>query len=314
MGAVIGYDALSVFSNQDDSVELNTTLLREKFTISDNLDDLSMPVVATSNRIPLMLLDASGQVSETFIIRAQNMHTTIRMAAQILQTFMRMGPLMARAEAYNFDEALVRILSDHESNYNPHRWVAVYNKGKIVFSVGEYHAFLDVIEKCDSINPGNYDRSVGIAEETFRKMGKDFSIQHESNIGMVIHVKPEIGRCGLVLRNPHKSTTFNFIAETKEEGTNVPPLTCLNACAAFLEGVQLAVRIGMVNEKLRLKKIEKFSAEVKDAQSALRRMAQLNVSVGEMENRFRVHYRPEKPEFSAIVKEAEIFQRKLLNR
>ncbi|MEK7802663.1 MAG: hypothetical protein AAB276_09445, partial [Pseudomonadota bacterium] len=100
--------------------------------------------------------------------------------------------------------------------------------------------------------------------------------------------------------------------EAKEDGDVVPPLTCLNACASFLEGVQLAVRIGMVNEKLRVQKIERFSAEAKDAQSALRRMVQLNVSVGEMENRLNVHYRPEKPEFSMIVKEAEIFQRKLL--
>ncbi|MEK7801750.1 MAG: hypothetical protein AAB276_04780, partial [Pseudomonadota bacterium] len=192
MGTVIGYDTWSVYSNQDDSVELNTTLLREKFTLSDHIDDQVAPVIAMSNRVPLLLLDAAGQVSETFIVRAQNMHTSIRMAAQILQTFMRVGPLMARAEPYRFDEALARILPEHELNYNPHRWVAVYNKGKVIFSSGEYHAFLDVIEKCDSINPGNYDRSVGIAEDTFRKMGKELSIQHESNIGMVIHVKPEI--------------------------------------------------------------------------------------------------------------------------
>lgn len=291
-------------------MELNTTLLRERFTLREQGSDKNEEsLVATSNRIPLVLRDSGGNAVESFIIRTQTMHSAIRMAGLLQQTFARIGPIMARAEAFDFAEAWDRANSDHDTAFNPHRWVAVYCKGKAIFESGERTSFLDVIEKCDSVNPGNYDRAVGIAEETFRKMGRTMSITHESNIGMVFNVRPDVGRCGLILRNPHKSTTFNFTIEPKED--QVSPLLCLNACAAFLEGIQLSVRIGMINEKLRAGAIGKFSPEAKEGQSALKRLAQLDITIDDMNSRFNVRYRPEKPEFPLIVREAEVFQRNL---
>ena len=295
-------------------MELNTTLLRERFILTDIKDAKAAPVIATSNRITLALQQGtSNTTSETFVVRAQNMHSAIRMAACILQTFLRVGPLLVRAEPFDFDDAWRRICSDHEVSFNHNRWVAVYARGKPIFKSGDYHAFLDVIEKCDSVNPGNYDRAVHIAEDTFRKMGRELTIAHEANIGMVIHVKPDMGRCGLILRNPHKSTTFNYMAESKS-GDEVSPLMCLTACAAFLEGVQLAVRVGMINEKIRANILERHAPEAKESQSATRRLKQLEATIIEMEERLSVRYRPEKPEFHAIIQEGELFQRKLLEQ
>ncbi len=298
-----------VLNAGNDALEVNTTLLREKFTIRDIEHEDQAPIVAMSNRFVLPLVTKAGQEPEVFVIRAQNMHCCIRMAAQILQSFIRTGPLMVRAEPFDFIEAWEKSCSEYENAHNLARWVVVYTKGKEVFSFGSRHPFFDVIERCDSKNPGNYDKALLIAEETFGKLGKKVSISYDANIGMVLNVKPEIGRCGLIHRGPEKNATFNFVTEPKEEG-NVSPVLCMNVCAAFLEGLQLAYKIGMVNDKLRLMIIEKYSTEAKVGQAALKRLAELNIEVRSFENRMDVRYRPEKPEFSMMVIDAERFHRK----
>lgn len=291
-------------------MEINTTLLREKFVLRDTDREGDAPILAISNRLVLPLVTRQGQDAEIFVLRAQNMHSCVRMAAQILQTFVRMGPLLVRAEPFDFAEAWGRVCSSHEVDYNPLRWVCVYNKGREIFSAGAHHPFLDVIEKCDSKNPGNYDRAVGLAEETFGKMGRKVSISYEANIGMVLNVNPEIGRCGLIHRGTEKSRTFNFITEP-EEDRKVSPVMCMNVCAAFLEGIQLAFKVGLANDKLRLMLIEKFSTEAKQAQSALRRLAELNLEIKGFDNQSKIRYRPEEPEFSLIITDAERFHRKV---
>ncbi len=291
-------------------MDINTTLLREKFIIRDIEREGDAPIVAMSNRLVLPLVMADGSEPESFVIRAQTMHSCIRMAAQILQSFLRAGPLMARAEPFDFEDAWGKSCSEHETAHNLARWVCVYMKGKEIFSFGARHPFFDVIEKCDSKNPGNYDRALVIAEETFGKMGKKVTISYDANIGMVLNVKPDIGRCGLIHRGPEKNATFNFLTEAKEEG-GISPVLCLNVCAAFLEGLQLAYRVGIINDKIRLMLVEKFSTEGLICQSALKRLAELNIEVRSFENRMNVRFRPEKPEFSDMVTEAERFHRKM---
>lgn len=290
-------------------MEINTTLLREKFTIRDTDNEGNAPIVATSNRLVLPLVVGKAEESEVFVIRAQNMHCCIRMAAQILQTFQRMGPLLVRAEPYDFQAAWDRICSNYEVECNLARWLCVYHKGKEIFSTSPHHPFLDVIEKCDSKNPGNYDLAVRMAEETFTKMGKKVSITYESNIGMVLNVSPGTGRCGLIHRGPEKNSTFNFVAEAK--GDRVSPVMCMNVCAAFLEGIQLAFKIGTTNDKLRLMILDRGSTEVYHARLALVRMEELNAEVLTFENTFKVRFRPEKPEFHKIVTEAEKYHRRV---
>ncbi len=268
------------------------------------------PLTAVSNRLAVPLRDARGKIAETFIVRAQNMHICLRMAAKIVQTYGRAGPLMVRAAPFDFEGAYDSFTEDHERKFNPDRWVAVYHAGKLVFESGTRHPFLDVIEKCDAKNPGNYDESVHVAEDMFAKMGKPITINHDSNIGFVITVGRDNGRCGLILRNPNKRTTFNFIAEDKGEN-KVTITQCLVVAAAYLEGIQIAFHIGMTNEKLRLGLITRYSDDDKRADSGRRRLGRLNAEIRNFENSLDVRYRPEKPEFSTVVIDAEYFARDL---
>lgn len=293
-------------------MDFNTTLLREKFVIRDDKGEhiAGHPVIAMSNRMVVPLIDRRGKVAETFVVRAQHMHSCIRMAAKIAQSYTRAGPLMIRAEKYNFGEAWENITEDHERKFNPDRWVAVYFDGKLIFSNGTHHPFLDMIEKCEAKNPGNYDDAVKIAEEAFAKSGKHVTIDHEANIGLVVNVKEKEGKCGLILRNPNKKTTFNFSAHSKGEHT-VTIAQCLVVAAAYLEGIQLCYLIGNINEKARLAMVAKFSHDDMLADSARRRLGRLNAEIRNFETVLNVRYRPERPEFSAIVIEAERFAREV---
>lgn len=290
-------------------MEVNTTLLREKFVIRDAENSGAPPMVAVSNRLSLALYDANGLLADTFIVRAQNMHTCLRMSARILQSFMLKGPILSHEPPFDFAEAWEKACSDYEISHNKNRWVAIYNKGNEVYSSGEPHSFLGIIEKCDSKNPNNYDQSVQMAEEAFSKMGRKVSISYEANIGMVLNVKSEIGRCGLVYRGVDKTSTFNFTTEPADT-PKVSAVHCVNICACYLEGLQLAHHIGITNDKLKLELIQKFSPEDKQAEQALHRIAELGVEIQIFLSRYKLKFRPEQPEFSQAIIDAERAHRK----
>ena len=130
-------------------MDFNTTLLREKFVIRDMKGDINdKPLVAMSNRIAVNLTDARGITLETIIVRAQNMHMCIRMAGKIVQTFRAQGPILVRNIPYDWEDTWERLIGEHERTHNPDLWVAVFARGRRLFTRGEYHPFLDLIEKC----------------------------------------------------------------------------------------------------------------------------------------------------------------------
>jgi hypothetical protein len=288
-------------------MDFNTTLLREKFIIRDVLNAVSDDaLIATSNRISVNLIDERGVTVETIIVRAQNMHLCIRMASKILQSFQRSGPLLIREIPYDWADAWAHIIGAHERKHNNKRWVAVFAKGTCLFKEGAYHAFLDLIEKCDTVNPDNYDSSVRLAEDAFNQIGKNVSVDYEANIGLVVFVEKGQGRCGIILRNSERNSTFNFKLEATKERP-VSAVQCMNVCAAFLEGIQLSFVIGMANEKERLGLLSKSDPDFVTAASARRRLGGLNAEIRTFENTMPVFYRPERPEFGELVSEAERF-------
>ncbi len=293
-------------------MDFSTTLLREKFIIRemDNKESSRIPMTAVSNRVMLPLIDHEGKTNETFVVRAHTMHSCLRMATKLLQTYDREGPILTRQVKYNYESAWEKMNADHESQYNLDKWIAVYSRGRKIFEDGKHHAFLDVIEKCDVQNKGgSYETSLELAEQAFEQMGKKVTITHDSSIGMVMTIKKDKARCGLILRNPNKRTTFNFAAVTKDDPINIGQ--SLSVAAAFLEAIQLCFQVGMINEKLRVGIIDSFSHESRKGDSARKRLEFLKAEISALENRYDVNYRIEKPDFGLIIQDAESFAKKL---
>lgn len=295
-------------------VSFNSSLLREKFTIHDPLDsgsDSGAPVLALSNRMILELQSKTGHNKERFIIRSHNMHSCVRLVARMFRAYHTTGPIMVRVKDFEWETIWDQIVNEYEYDFNPHRWAAIYNNGKVLFETGQRHPFLDIIEKCDARNKGEYEKAIPVAEDAFRQLGRDIRIEYDANVALVTDMEDKQARCGVILRGPNRTTTFNFaVFPKKEPALNIPQV--LTASAAFLEGVQLAFMIGMNNEKIRLGIIERFSHEEKQTREARRRLSRLNAEIANLETACEVRYRPERPEFPHIVMDAEKLAGKIL--
>jgi hypothetical protein len=88
-----------------------------------------------------------------------------------------------------------------------------------------------------------------------------------------------------------------------DEPIRVP--TVLTASAAFLEGVQLAYAVGFANRKRMLDLFAKFSDEDRKGKRGAERLVNLTGAIETLERKYNVTYRPERPDFPMMVREAE---------
>jgi hypothetical protein len=280
----------------------DTSLLREKFYII-NLDSAgnAAPIIATSNRMVCALRNHKGEIEETFIIRTHNMHSCIRFVSRLVQAYNTGGALMNRQTKYDWDGLWQSIFNDFERLHNPLHWAAVYHKGKLVFSKGDHHAFLDMIEKIDYTSDRDYDHSKALAEKAFLDTGKTVRIDYKSSVACIIDIEPKGSRVGFILRDVGQTGTFNF----KILNSALRPHTCISAAAAFLEIIQLCFLIGTTRGKLQVKLINKHSDEFKRLQNAMRRKMQLMSEISILESNYGPRYRPEKPDFDVLIENAK---------
>ena len=291
---------------------LNTSILRERFVIrkkTDNKSKDAKPTIALGNRIVVTLKATDGRLVEHIVVRGQNMHSVARAAAQIFQDFNKKGTILHRIPTYDWEGMWMNVRSSYEQIYNTENWIAIYYKGRLIYKDGNYHPFLDIMEQCDASNRDEYDEAVKIAEGVFLKAGKAVEIEKETNIAAVIGVSDFKARCGLILRGPQKSSTFNFSFDPKNDGVagaEKPfPHICLNMCAAFLEGIQLAFLVGRLKALIRNKNLSKSSEESRQMTSASRRIGRLNSEIKSYENTFEVRFRPERPDMFQIIEDTE---------
>jgi hypothetical protein len=299
--------------------DLTTSLLRERFIIHDPFSQISDSapdkgfIVAASNRIIITLPNQKNDKSEEFIIRAQNMHSCLRMAAKLVQSFQQGGTILNRHNPFNWQTAWeTAAVNEFEHSFNPQRWVSVYYNGKVIFSAGDHHPLLDVIEKCNSQNKGDYDSSIPLAEDAFKRSGKVVKIDYDAKDALSVSLEKLQGRCAVLLRGPTRTTKFNYLLQVKKatETLNIPQ--ALSSCAAFLEGIQLAFMIGMNEEKIRRSLIDRHSPEEKQTREARHRLSRLNAEIANLESTYIVRYRPEKPEFLSIIADTEKLAQKIL--
>lgn len=292
--------------------EFKTSLLREKFVITPQ-DKKEEPIIALSNRIVIPLKSPDGIDDETFIARTQNMHSCVRLAAAITKEFHDNGTLANRGTPVSWKNVWGDVVKGYERDWNDDIWCAIYHKGRAVYQEGEHHPFLDIIEQCDAANKQEYTKSVTFAEGIFAQAGKKVKIEHDSNVAMVISSAPDKAKCGIIVRAATGTNTFNYTTVQREEAPKpIHPFTTLTVAASFLEAVQLAFQVGLMNRKQEFQLIDKYSDEDRKHRRATNRLANLNRAISNYENYFSVTYRPDRPTFPAMVKKAEEFSIKIL--
>ena len=290
-------------------MNIDTSLLREKFIIKEknaNSNEKALSLSCPSNRM-LVNLQAGELPKETYIVRTYNMHSCARMVSQIVQDYEKNGPIMSRSITVDWADLWDKSLNFYDRKYNLDAWVSIYHKGKSIFSAGKYHPFLDVIEKCDVFNKGNYDDAIKLAETSFAKAGTAIDLTYDGNVALVAILSRVSGRCSMVLRGAKGTNTFNYSINPMKKKQKINPPQGLSAAADFLEGVQLTHLIGTNNIKIEFNIIEKYSSEYKQTQDAKKRILELDTLINSMENLYEVRYRPERPNFDILIEISEKF-------
>ncbi len=288
-------------------MNIDTSLLREKFVIQEHGatdDGRALRLNAFSNRIVLKL-QAGTLPTEVFVIRTNTMHSCARMAAQILSTYDHHGPIVSRMDSIDWKSMWEGSNGNYDKVYNLARWVAIYHKGKIIYQSGQHHNFFDVIEQCDALSDNDYKKSIPLAKQTFQKAGKVIDIEHDINVAMVAVTNRHEGRCSMLLRGAKNKATFNMIVAPKGIGARLNAAQILSSAADFLEGTQLSFIVGLSNEQLNQGLIRRFSDEDKRGKKAHEEIKILNARIDGMNNRHKVRYRPERPDFDLLIAASE---------
>jgi hypothetical protein len=279
--------------------DFNSSLVREKIIFTEGEVGEATekePVVIRSNRIFLKLGQAPDV--ERVVIRAQNMHTTLRIAAKILYGYYNGGPLLARGTPFNWEDQWQESLSGYEKEYNAEIWSAIYINGKSVFKT-RTSPFVDVIEKCALLTLDNYDTTMGVTESALKQIGHAMRINHSSSVAAVFTDSGESMRCGIIHRTDKKDMAFNFTAVNGQQSTRI--VQSFGATAAYLEAFNLRFMIHMLRNRIRMGEAKKVSPENSQIRAAITRQGAINRAIRSFEDVYDVKYRPAKPDFFSEV-------------
>jgi hypothetical protein len=275
------------------------SLLREKFTIRDIAMD-STPVIALGNRLRISL----PKEKEPLIIRGHSMHMTLRYGAELLRQLSYVSHVEDIETLFQWEDIWEKLIQSFEKESTPNTWVAIYYKGKPIFEYNPRHMFFDVIEQCEHKNSHaqeKYEKSIIMAQNAFRKGGRDVLIEEESHVGFILDDAGAEKRFAVILRIPGEKATFITRMNIDKDIKKTPyPHICMNIAADFIEAINMAVRIGFMEDDFRNGKIDKHSDRMKLYKNIQHRLKTLSQSISQIERQYDVRYRPEKPDFEYI--------------
>ena len=275
--------------------EFNASLVREKIIFVDDgmdpeIDGDGGPTVIRSNRMFLKLTDK--KTTEKVVVRAQNMHTTLRLASKAMFSYYKNGLFLPRPDPYDWEATWEAIIPNYEKDFNPNIWAAVYINGQSVFKTTT-SPFVDVVEKCALLTVDNYDATMEVTESALKQIGKAMRINHSSNVAAVFNDSEGQMHCGIIHRADGKDTTFSFLVGGGADHNRITQ--SISIAAAFLEAINLRFVTKALQLKLRGGTIE--YDENRRLRSAMGRLVSLNKGILSFEETYEVKYRPEKPDF-----------------
>lgn len=275
------------------------SLLREKFIIRETTDRSSL-FVANGNR---MKIDIPG-IPHPIVIRAHSMHMTLRFVAKIVEIFEWTKSVVEITDTFDWEKIWLDLISKFEEKHTPKTWIAVYHKGHPIYTYNEYHVFFDVLENCEHKNSQRsekYDQSISMTQKAFEQMGRTVMIEQESHMGFVLDTTNTENRFAITLRLPDHKSTFSTRAQASKEQKVEPTASeSITMASYFIEAVNLSVQCGFMRKRIEKGKIEQGSDEMKRFRAFQAQCGYLQFAINQMESKYNIKYRPEKPDFQDI--------------
>jgi len=270
----------------------NISLLREKFVLRD-INDEFMGITALGNRLVIPIQGSSIPL----IIRGHSMHATLRFGSELLNQMSYVSHIENVETFFKWNELWSKVTDPFEKDNTPETWIAAYHMGKPVFSDAFHHHFFDVIEQCEfksSKEKQGDKQPIIMAQNAFKKMGKDVLIEQESHVGFILDDNDTELRFAVILRIPGQKATFiTRMYEDKKVEKSPHHFIAMRLAADYIEGINMAVRIGFMKDEKNNSRAVKILAK---------RLASLNLSIQQIERQYDIKYRPERPNFKEIQK------------
>ena len=280
------------------------SLLREKFIIRE-IDMEGHDMIALGNRLAIPL----PKVADPLIIRGHSIHMTLRYGAEIIKHLSYSGHIENVETLFEWGKGWEKLIDKFEGKHVPSTWICVYYQGKIIFQSGHHHMFFDVIEQCEYKNKNkqeNYEQSILMARAAFKQMGRSVMIEQESHVGFVLDDGGEELRFAIILRTPEQKATFiGRMTANKDFKLTPRDHEAMTLAADYIEGINIAVRSGFMEADINKGIIKKHSDAMKFFHALQNRLGGLTAAISQIERKFTLRYRPEKPDFKTIQKECK---------
>lgn len=275
----------------------NTALLREKIVINNQSGPQSggkaSSVIIKSNRVAFLL--GEEPFVENVVIRAQNMHTTLRLAAILIKEHNNKGQLLARKVPLNWEAVWKSAVSEYDKRFDPDIWGTVYINGNPVFRTVA-SPFADVVEKCALLSLDNYYATMDITEEALEKVGRACEVDHQATVAATIKNKGSEVDCGIMYRAGGNNTVFSYhVSGGLNKNSRLEQ--AIGFTAAYLEMCALSYFIETTQNKVKSGEVAKVSPEVAQLRAAIAHKNFINRAVNDFEKAYKVVYKPQKPNF-----------------
>lgn len=289
-------------------------LIRERFVLTNNKNKDTIPQIALGNRLEFECFNASGEKSEKFIVRAQNMHTTLRVAARLARHWYDHGSIQDTGRnRFNWKREYKETVKDFEEKWNKDCWACVYKNGKRLFGpdIPEKSQLFDIIEQVYVYDKGNYDDITVAAEKMFARIGQHISLSYDRDIAMELSGSRERIQNKVTYRDTDGRNKIDLIMRQKDlryvkgdKGSPVKLSECLSVAAVIFEGYQLGFIAGRTNFLLAAGQVNMSSQEAQHADHAIKRVIRLDNSLAELAKKHHLSFKP-KPNFQKNISAIE---------
>jgi hypothetical protein len=277
------------------------TLFREKSTVhrfgfgGQHADDDAVFQIR-SNRVTLQL--KSGDVTENIVVRGQNIPSTLRLTALVLDQFARTPTMFSDSSADTFDwgELWKNRISSYERQFQPESWISLHCEGETIYTTNPSNQ----IEEMERIALGGDINDATIREVTTRLLGEDADVvtQHDSQTAVVFSPFKEYHRAAILERRGGRTGSFAVSAHHPPKPKKpVRYAGFINFCADTIEALNLKVFLDRIKQMIEENRISGPVITPAQVAGAMGRKRDLMQFIVAYERANKITYRPERPEF-----------------
>lgn len=297
--------------------DFKAELVRERFILHPHRQQKPAgknAQIAVGNRLNIQCFDHNGENKTDFIIRAQNIHTCLKIGAHVAEHWYNFAHLKTTGkDRFNWDQVYLSSVKDYEQRWNPDCWACLYSKGRVLHETAPNpkSQVLDIIEQVFAFEKCSYHHIVLTAQRLFDQAGRQVDIEYDSNTAMELFGNAGSVRSNITYRDVEGRSTLKLEMTQKKSkyvkgavGAKIKLHECLDVTALIFEGLQLGFIVGRSNYEINKGMISIGHRDSVQADFALRRITMLEKSLEALKQKHHLGFRP-KPDFHRNIRNIE---------